>query len=276
MIEPTSEADARFREWMRDNLTRAAQHFGLKITGKPRFGWLDRSISAPARRDDRTYWLRVVSEDPQWTHLDFWTGNRDANAITGVSKPYVLDVYEWAEWRQQRAEIMTRLSGRRCSPTDVLRTSITLPEHWWTELHRTISVISATPTHRVNADQDKVTQRIRERFGGQVDPAVDRWDTVHGDLHWANLMRPEFGLLDWELWGRGPAGTDAATLLCYSLLIPDVAERVRTLFADVLASPTGRIAQLYVVARLLRRIDGGDFPDLAKPLAQHARSLLGR
>jgi hypothetical protein len=87
-------------------------------------------------------------------------------------------------------------------------------------------------------------------------------------------MRPRFGILDWELWGIAPAGTDAATLLCYSLLVPSIAEQVHELFSDALDTPTGRIAQLTVVARLLNRIDGGDYPDLAEPLQQHARTLL--
>jgi hypothetical protein len=43
---------------------------------------------------------------------------------------------------------------------------------------------------------------------------------------------------------------------------------------DLLDAPSGRVAQLYVVARLLRRVDGGDYPELARPLAKHARSLV--
>jgi aminoglycoside phosphotransferase (APT) family kinase protein len=97
---------------------------------------------------------------------------------------------------------------------------------------------------------------------------------VHGDLHWSNLVHPRFGLLDWELWGRGPAGTDAATLYCHSLLVPATAKTIHSMFADALTSPTGRAAQLYIVARMLRRVDDGDYPDLAEPLTRHARGLL--
>jgi hypothetical protein len=270
----TSEADARFEEWMRTNLERAADHFGLTITGEPIVGWIGRSIGAPVSKSDDKYWLRVVSEDRQWIGGDFWTGNVDANIFTDVPKPQVLDVFEWEEWRQQRAEVMTRLPGRPCSPTDVLRTQIDLSPGWWTDLHRTITAIAPTRTHRVNVDQDKVTDRVRQRFGNAVDPNVTDWETAHGDLHWGNLFAPRFGLLDWELWGSAPAGTDAATLFCYSLLVPEMAERVHDTFADALDTAAGRLAQLYVVARLLRRIDGGDYPDLAEPLARHADDLL--
>lgn len=94
---------ARFRQWMHKNLSHAADHFGLTVTGPARLGWLDRSISAPVEASDRRLWLRVVSEDKQWTGGEFWTGNLDANVFSTLPKPQVLDVYEWEEWRQQRA-----------------------------------------------------------------------------------------------------------------------------------------------------------------------------
>nr|WP_245848199.1 aminoglycoside phosphotransferase [Lentzea kentuckyensis] len=260
------EADARFRQWMHDNLSHAADHFGLTVTGTPRLGWLDRSISAPVQAAGRRLWLRVVSEDRQWTDGEFWTGNLDANVFTSLSKPRVLDVYEWEEWRQQRAELMTLALGSPCSPTDTLRHVLDLPDQWWAELRSTIGVVAAAPTDRVHADQALVTGRIQQYLGNSVNPVVRQWETVHGDLHWANLTGPDFGLLDWELWGRGPAGTDAATLFCHSLLVPDTAQRVRDTFADVLDSDAGQLAQLYAAARLLHRIDKGDHPDLGTPL----------
>ncbi|MEV0681682.1 aminoglycoside phosphotransferase [Actinosynnema sp. NPDC050436] len=275
MSGDTGDADERFREWMRDNLARAAAHFGLVVTGEPRLGWLNRSISAPVRKGDARYWLRVVSEDRQWTDADFWTGNLDANALTDLAKPCVLDVVEWEEWRQQRAEVMTRMPGVPCSPTDALRTEIELTDEWWAELRHTTDAVATTPTGRVNTSQDKITERLVQRFGNAVDPTVHEWETVHGDVHWANLLRPRFGLVDWEWWGRGPSGTDAATLLCYSLLTSKIAQRVHAVYADVLDTDAGRVAQLYIVARLLRRADGGEFADLIRPLEQHARTLLG-
>lgn len=46
--EPPVDADARFRNFQRHNLTLAAGHFGLMVTRAPSFGWRLRSISAPA------------------------------------------------------------------------------------------------------------------------------------------------------------------------------------------------------------------------------------
>lgn len=249
--------------------------FALTITSEPVLGWRLRSIGARAQGAQGECWLRVVSQEPQWAQGNTWTGTVDAAAITGLHKPQVLEVFEWEQVWVQRAEVMTIMPGRPCSATDVLRSDLALPDEWWSDLRRSLDRLAATPTERVNADQEKVSQRIRERFGPTVDTAVTRWETVHGDLRWSNLVQPRFGILDWELWGRGPAATDAATLYCYSLLVPEMAERVHAAFRDQLDSRWGRVAQLYVTARLLRRIDGGDYPDLGPRLHEHARRLLG-
>lgn len=272
----TASADAEFAAWMRDNLDQAAKHFRLTISGEPVYGWRLKSISAPAVGPDGPRWLRVVSQERQWAAGEHWTGTADANAITGIRKPRVLDVHEWTEhdWRTQRAEVMTVVPGQVCSPTETLHKPIDLPEHWWTDLERSLATLRKIPTQRVNADQAKITERVQARFGDTVDTKVSQWETVHGDLHWNNLLGPDFALLDWELWGQGPDGTDAATLYLYSLLVPDVAARVHATFADQLDASTGRLAQLYVAARLFRRIDDGDFPDLADPLHQHIKRLL--
>lgn len=271
-----AEADRQFAEWMRGNLTRAAAHFAVEIEGEPTFGWRLRSIGAPARCSDGTArWLRVVSESPEWAHGEFWTGNTDANTLLEtIPRPRVLDTTEWAEGRHQRAELATRLPGRPCSTDDAPGEPLRLDRSWWTSLRDTLSTLAATPTHRTHADQEWVSHRIRTAFGDQVDTHVDQWETVHSDLHWNNLMQPEFGLLDWEGWGRGPAGTDPATLLCCSLLSPATYRDVRSAFDDVLDSPTGRVAQLYAAARLLHRVEMDERHDFANALRNHSRSLL--
>lgn len=131
----------------------------------------------------------------------------------------MLNAYEWTEhdWRTQRAEVMTLLPGHVCSPTDTLRHPADLPDRWWSDLERSLATLREVPTPRVHADQAKVTQRIQARFGDTVDTKVSQWETVHGDLHWNNLLGPDFALLDWELWGRGPAGTDAPSTTATSL-----------------------------------------------------------
>ncbi|TDD50819.1 aminoglycoside phosphotransferase [Saccharopolyspora elongata] len=251
---------------MRSNLARAAEHFGVTVAGEPVFGWRLRSASAPANSPDGCHWLRVVSEQIQWAQGDWWTGNTDANTITGIHKPHVVDVVEWEipEVRRQRAELMTYVPGRPCSGSDALRADVDLPSGWWSELRRSLDVIRVTPTARIRKDEPAIRKAVRDALGVSIE--LREWETVHGDLHWANLLQPEFGILDWELWGRGPVGTDAASLYCYSLLAPRTAATVWDAFADVLDTPTGTTALLYVAARLQHRVDMGDHPELAAPL----------
>lgn len=269
-----AEADARFVEWMRMNLDRGTRHFGLAITGEPVFGWRLRSVGAEATASDgASCWVRVVTEFPEWACGDSWTGNVDAQAVRGISRPRVLDWTEWSEgdWRQVRAEVMDLLPGRVVSGTNDVQRYVALPAAWWADLRRSVDVVGVTPTERMHTDQARVSERTRAAFGIEV--RVRQWETVHGDLHWGNLLAPRLGLLDWELWGRGPSGTDAATLFLCSLRVPRLAARVRAVFADMLDSDAGRTAQLIVAARLHARIAGGDFSDLAEPLYRHIRSL---
>lgn len=273
--EANDEADEMFAAWMRQNLDRAAEHFAVRVVGEPVLGWRQRSIGAAVLGAEGPRWLRVVSEEIRWADGDWWTGNADANAITGVRKPRVLGLVEWelAETRRQRAELMTFVPGQRCSDTDVLRAEVDLPEQWWSELRTALETIRVVPTLRLRNDEPDIQRAVREKLGHELD--VQHWDTVHGDLHWANLVRPRFGLLDWELWGRGPAGTDAASLYCCSLLVPPVAAKVRETFADVLDGPDGPTALRYVAARALHRVDMGDHPDLAAPLRELLAGLDG-
>ena len=253
---------------MRAHLRHAAAEFAVPVVGEAVFGWRARSIGAPVRHPAGPRWLRVVSEETRWAHGEWWTGNADARAVVGIRAPRTLDVLEWelGDGLRQRAELRTHLDGTPCSDTDALRQELALPETWWAELRRSLDVLRTVPTARLRDDVPEVHRAIRDRLG--LTPEIPEWETVHGDLHWANLLRPEFGILDWELWGHGPAGTDAATLYCYSLLAPRTAGRVWSTFADVLGTPSGTTAQLYVAARILNRVDMGDHPDLARPLHQ--------
>ncbi len=70
----------------------------------------------------------------------------------------------------------------------------------------------------------------RRHLGIELDPSAVTWQTAHGDLHWANLFGPQLAIIDWEGWGRGPVGLDAATLYCCSLPAPGTAERVYRTF----------------------------------------------
>ncbi len=267
-------ADAEFSDWMRGNLVRAAGHFGLTVTGEPTFGWRLRTIGAQATGPDGPRWLRVVTEFPQYAHGETWTGTADANVVAGLPKPTVLDVHEWEEdgWRRQRAEAQTLLSGEPVSTTcHLTEVPVGLDERWWEQLRRAVDALRPTPTYRRHTDPVALSQRAAEVFGQRL--PVSQWETVHGDLHWGNLLSHGFALLDWELWGRGPAGYDAATLLLHSLLVPEIADRVHQAFADQLDSDSGRTAQLAAAVRMHSRISRGDYRELVGPLRDHVRGL---
>lgn len=265
------------REEMDGTLRAAAAKFGLTITSHLVYGWRYRSAGAVAVTGDGTRrWLRVGTERERDLG-PFWTGTLDASAITGVAKPEVLVTEEWAlphAARRMRADITTWMPGTPCSPTEVLRTPLDLPDQWWTSLAGTLAAIRATPTSRYDDGRPR-EGRVRAVFGDQAANAVravtDR-ATQHGDLHWANLMHGPFALLDWEMWGSHTTGGDEAMLYLRSLLVPATAERLQAMFADVLDSPAGRAAQIRAAAALLHRAN--EHPDLVEPLLQHVRPLL--
>lgn len=117
---------------------------------------------------------------------------------------------------------------------------------------------------------------VYEVFGRAVAEASrpTAWTTVHGDLHWANVLGPDFGLLDWEFWGCGPVGFDAATLYLFSLLAPSANAQAREAFRDALDDPHGRRAQIAVAARILMRAKGGDYERLAPVVRREIRPIL--
>ncbi|MFD7607422.1 hypothetical protein ACFWAN_44675 [Streptomyces mirabilis] len=80
---------------------------------------------------------------------------------------------------------------------------------------------------------------------------------------------PPLRILDWEGWGRAPAGFGWAMLYAYPLLQPDTAARVRAAF-PVLGSPDTLATEATVCAMLLQTVDRGDNLVLADELGTWA------
>jgi hypothetical protein len=272
-----SDDDTAHRQWMRLQLEQAADHFGLAVVGEPVFGWHDRTIGSRTR-DGR--WLRVSWSQIQWTDGEWWTGNVDAAGIAGVPKPTVLDMHDWTVdndgWGESRvrAEVMTLIEDPPCSATQELVAELDLPDAWWGDLRRALDTLAEVPTDRGDTDQEEVTNRLLAYFGDGFDPTVTRWTTAHNDLNWTNVTAPNLAILDWESWGRKIAGYDAASLYVLSLLAPGTAGKLHDTFADVLDSHDGKIAQLYAITRYLKRVEVGDFHNLAGALHRHARRVV--
>jgi len=267
--------DPRWLAWMGELVVAAADMLQVEPNGPQRPGLDGRSLGCEVVSSAGARWLRVVTDRPPWTQSPAWTGNVEANAIVGVSKPVVTAHTEWdRDGRRVRAELMTLALGAAVATEMVLRDAVDLDRRWWDELRSSIDTLAGHPTERICLDQRLLRRRLNEAAGSDVDIDGLQWSTAHGDLQWTNLTAPECCLLDWESWGRAPAGYDAALLLCASLLQPDLASRVYATFADLLDTFTGQVAQLAAAAKMLELAPLGHHSDLAAPLRQHTEALL--
>jgi hypothetical protein len=251
------------RLWLDDQLQSAATRFDLTPSGDVVNTYDMRSAGSLARTTgDDPVWLRVVLEDPDYQPQCRWEGNVEANAITGVPKPVVL---RWADWdagayepdRQVRGEVQSLAPGRAISEDSLVDEDPALPAQWWSDLVTALTNLARHPIPQREHDVDTVgatIQGVHAHFHVDFDPHLFdevTWTTAHADLHWGNLHCPELYLVDWESWRAAPAGYDAATLYCTSLLHPPTAARVRELFAPILDTHSGRVALLAAVCRYL-------------------------
>lgn len=145
---------------------------------------------------------------------------------------------------------------------------------WWTDLRATLTAIGAVDTGRQAVRQKWIDRRFPE-FLGIPGPTIEQWTTAHGDFHWGNITGNPLVVLDWEGWGRAPAGYDAGLLHAYSLRVPELAERVRVELAPILETRAGRIGELVALAELLQVNARGWHPELGGAWAARAEKLTG-
>ena len=235
------------------------------------------SVGVRVHTEEEDAWLRVVYDDPEWGVGNYLDGNVSANEIQGVPKT---SVTHWKEWedngRRLRGELSTLVSASTLSSDMTLRGELELSDHWVTQLRTALNGIATHPLPRQGLDSDYVNHGLMAFFGVTADFTAVPWTTAHSDLHWGNITGPELYILDWETWGRAPAGYDAATLYCTSLLCPETATHLHGALAGELDTASGQIATLAVAVRLLRFIDCGDYLPLARPLRDHAHHAIRR
>lgn len=260
---------------MEGHLRWAADQFNVRPASEVIHTSRYHSVGARVHTGEEDAWLRVVYDDPEWGIGDYLGGNVSANDIQGVPKPCVK---QWKEWedngRRLRGELNTFVSGSVLSSSMVPTIEPELSNDWLAQLRAALNAIAAHPLPHQGLDPDYLNHGLMAFFGVTVDFMAVPWTTAHNDLHWANITAPDLFILDWETWGRAPAGYDAATLYCTSLLCPETAKRVYGALASVLDTPSGRIATLAVAVRLLRFIDCGDHLPLARPLRDHAHGVV--
>ncbi|MFG3010078.1 phosphotransferase family protein [Streptomyces cinerochromogenes] len=218
-------------------------------------------------------WLRLISAPHDRASGKIWEGNRKAAALFDgrIQKPCLYDVIESSNGDcTYQAELHQYVDEPTCSPSPVLRAPLDTPPSWWDSLRTDLEYVSRTATDRVAVRQEWVDRSV-PRFLGVPSPRVTDWATAHGDLHLANLTTSPY-LLDWEGFGLAPVGYDAAMLLAYCLLVPDVAQRVRDTF-PILDTALGRVAQIIVVTELLQSASRGDHPELMPALTSLASEV---
>jgi hypothetical protein len=194
--------------------------------------------------------MRVTADKLRWAGSPGWYGNAEANAISGVPRPHLLD-------------------ARETPPV-----SAEIGSTWWRALRHSLELLATHRTSRVCVGAELLDHRIDAQLGVRIDFDQVVWSTAHGDLHWANLTAPDFWLLDWESWGTAPAGYDAALLHVVSLTRPPLARLIHRLHQRELDTPTDHIAQLAAASKVLELVDRGHNPELARPVRERAEQLL--
>jgi hypothetical protein len=150
-----------------------------------------------------------------------------------------------------------------------------LGDRWIADLSRALAAVSAAPLSRWVIHPGLVARVIAQRFGRKAPYDIDEWRSAHGDLNWGNLTAPELSLLDWEQWGAAPRGFDAATLLSLSIGEAALYRRLERAFAGELATPSGKVARLFTLARRLNRIEAGlQDPREHRPIEREAWRVL--
>lgn len=242
----------------------------------PQYGWGGKSVGFPEASGNN--WVRIIARPATELHERTWTGEECASVLVGIPKPSLIRSFRWLDPATQivwRADEMTLARAPIVSKTPDAMAEPDLPAGWWAELRGALETLSRHKTERVAARQDLITRRITQFTSTPIDAKIPEWRTSHGDLHWANITAPQLNLLDWEGWGAGPRGLDAATLWAFSLGVPALANRIHSEFAADLDTRSGQLARLFMCIELLRMVDNfGDHRHLKEPLTYAATALV--
>lgn len=266
------QPDDASRRRLEEAHARAAAFLGLACTGPAVFGT---SGSTVGRRAGH-HWLRVAGSRRGHGPRPTGQGPLGAEQLVpdSVPRPRLHDTLDWteADWFYQ-ADVFD-LAGSAVSPTPDLREDPDLTDRWWNGLKSALAGIATAPGTKTLLRPAWI-EEVFPKYLGIPAPATVERTTGHGDLQWANLTARPLTLLDWERWGLVPVGYDPAVLWVSSLLVPAVADRIRTEFSDVLDTPAGRVGQLIALAEMLQAVDRGYYPELAPLLAEEASRLTG-
>jgi hypothetical protein len=241
---------------------------------------LDRATVVRKRRSvggrtERATWVRIERRGLDRIGLQGGDGTPSAEALHGIAKPAWL---AGVAWRDEAEPVMWRADETELLPSGPVGSAVVaedpdLPPGWWTQLNASLDALASQRTNRIatpdteTITQELVTQTVRQVFP-DVDTLVSEWCPAHADLNWANVTAPEFCVFDWEDWGMAPRGLDAATLWAASLVVPELADRVRAERSADFAGRDGKLMTLFVAAKIL-----GPYAHPEDPRLDGARAL---
>ncbi|MDH6145396.1 hypothetical protein P3T35_007451 [Kitasatospora sp. GP30] len=251
----------------------AAYRLGVHCDGAPVWGVQGLTLSRRAG----SRWLRVFSTKRTAGARPSGEGIAGAEALVpdDVPRPRLHGSLDWVtDGFGYGADLLDFVTHPVISPhRPDLDHDPRLPDEWWNSLRRALTQLGQAQGVRTTV-RDSWFEKAFPQFLGVPAPEKVERVTGHGDLHWGNLTAP-LVILDWERWGLLPLGYDLGILHVNSLLVPEVAGRIRTEFADVLGSPAGRIGERAALAEMLQAVARGYYPELAPLLAARAAELTG-
>ncbi|MGB9369248.1 MAG: hypothetical protein WCE79_24880 [Xanthobacteraceae bacterium] len=259
-----------------EDLHEGCRRLGVTAFGDPLLSYTRKAIGAVTVAPDGTRsWVKVSALRGTPSH---WERECELSpVVVGVPRPRLIAHRAWVTDDRQWLALQTTLSkspvvehshwaGTRASRVG---------DPWITQLRMALAAVAGLRTQRRLVTPDAVAETIRRQFGPDVPQTADRWTVAHGDLSWSNITTPDLELLDWESWGLAPHGFDAAKLVAFSCASPALVTRLERAFADVLATPSGKVARLFVLASILGQMDNGWLnPDYRDSIEAMARRVL--
>ncbi|MFF4429781.1 hypothetical protein ACFYZ4_11515 [Streptomyces sp. NPDC001513] len=216
-----------------------------------------RSLSGRTERDT---WVRIERRGFERIGPQGWNGTEAAAVLQGVAMP---EWYQGVAWREPGEPVMWRgdemelLASPSVAKGALVLEDPALPDTWWAALNASLDALADQQTPRiatpdtVTVTQEQVTQALGEVFPAVADTRIERWTSAHADLTWANVMGPEFSIIDWEDWGMAPRGLDAATLWGNALAVPTLADRVHQERRADLESRDGKLMSLFFLSKIV-------------------------
>ncbi|MFG2439689.1 hypothetical protein [Streptomyces sp. NPDC048508] len=231
-------------------------------------------------RTERGTWVRIERRGFERIGAQGWNGIEAAAVVHGVAMP---EWYQGVAWREPGEPVMWRADELELTASpSVSKGALALedpglPEKWWEALNTSLDALASQQTPRiatpdtVTITQEQVTQTLGAVFPVVADTRIERWAPAHADLTWANVMGPEFSLIDWEDWGMAPRGLDAATLWGNALAVPGLADRVHRERRTDLESRDGKLMSLFFLSKIVGPYAYEEDPLLAPARREAAR-----